>query len=166
MFKKMEIVKINDKLYNMYDKDGDKKRKYIIKSPQIYLPFGIEKYNNKYVINMEIRNSDEFSELLYKIDNYFRGIESICGDDIGDREYYSNIKKRDKYDTILLRGNLKKGKNVIITEIKDSENNILSINDIKPGDKVEMYLEVNSIWLNDKQYGIYYEIKRIVKIIN
>lgn len=164
MFKKMEIVKVSNNIYNIYNKEDDKRKKYIIKTPELYTPFGLEKYNDKYILNMEIEKGSEFSRLLVNIDNFFMNIESVNSDNIGERDYYMSLKSREKYNSSLLRTQLKQSKNIITTDIKDIDNNILSINDIKSGDKLILYIEISRLWLNDKSYGLNYDIKQIIKV--
>jgi len=170
IFENIHISSLNDKTYVINENKDGKLKKYVIKTPIMKMPFGVEKYQDKYIINLEFTDKTtdvmkHFYNLLTDIDNYFRSLQGINVDGkfitLKDKSYYSCIKKRPNDYDPLLRTNIKKNKNIIITEIKGRDGGPITLFDLKPNNQIIAFLEINSLWINDDKYGLYYNIKRI-----
>ena len=143
----------------------DKKIKLKIKN--CIIPFGVENFNNQYVVNIEInpkKTNDHYNSYndIKSLETYLKNIDDnkYCPknlkDDIEDREYYKNLKKRD--NGYLIRTYI-----IGTPEIYRTLHGMridLQLNNIKKTiSNVE--LELGILWINDDEYGILWYLKKI-----
>lgn len=147
----INLTKINDKLFNI---DGINKK---ITFKNILVPFKLSNYNNNYYLSIEINQNDKLN--IEKLNNY-KTLESlifkqdeICENDISNLEFYSNIKtKKFKNNNLdLIRLHIKKGKNTIITKYNNGKSILF---DIQPQKKYNVEIEIGTLWISKKNYGI------------
>ena len=130
------IIKEGKKnFYQINVKDGDEYKNLVIKLKDCYLPFGLETYGKKYLINFEVVTSSEFNTLI-------RTLESKLGEliDNSELELKSVFHKKPKYN-LLCKAHLKSNNNMIsskieymkVSELKKycKENGIKGISDLK-----------------------------------
>jgi hypothetical protein len=144
---------------------NDKKIKLKIK--KCIIPFGVENFNNQYVVNIEINpnNSNEHYNMynnINELESYLKNIyeNKYCPlnlkKDIENRKYYKNIKKRE--NGYLIRTYI-----IGTPEIYRTINNMrldLRLDNIKKTiSNVE--LELGILWINDNEYGILWYLKKI-----
>lgn len=132
-------------------KDNDDYKNLVIRLRGCLVPFGLEEYNGKYVLNFEIDN--EFNELMSKLESEI--------DNLLENKFIlkSVFNKRDGYN-VLCKGHIKKSKNTIITKyIKDKRE--VSIFDLEKGKKYNLELEVSGIWIYKSNAGYYLNIINI-----
>lgn len=137
---KMMFDKKNNIFY--FDKEGNKK-KFKLLCPKMKTPFGIEKYNKKMIVNLEMDENKmyNFMAVLKSIDAYFTDVLKNC-------EYVSNYKDREDFKP-LLRTHLKRyGK----TKIEGV---------IEKGNYITCELELASMWEYNGKYGIKWEINHV-----
>lgn len=150
-FSKDKIKLITDKKnyrirYNCVDK-------LIFKPLEVYSPFGIEKYNKKDILNLELKvNSNEkynYSLLIKEIDEYFKNL-STTNPDFGNLNYISPIKIQED-GKILIRTH-------ISNKLKIKTNNQTFV--LKKN-KFKIELEFSSIWIYNENYGLILTVNEI-----
>ncbi|AYV82062.1 MAG: hypothetical protein Homavirus5_4 [Homavirus sp.] len=158
--------------YMIFIKNFNTLNRLRLKTPPMFTPFGIEKYNYKDIVNLEFhelkKNNDmyNFWSYLQQLDKFFINIkyenfttklnnkipeEIING--IKTKTYISCIRPRDGDFNPLLRTHIKKNKNTIQSVFYDESNTILNPNNIKS--KIGNFtIELGFLWITDTQYGI------------
>lgn len=154
--------------FKIFKKSGDKLEKIRLISPTVLIPFGIEKYKNKEIINIEftdlhksnemynfytnIKQLDNYinklsydNELKKKLNNNYFNNEIInC---VNNKTYISCIKERPNNFNPLLRVHIKKNKII-------STNNI-PLDTTKIKNKLCIVdIEVDSLWFTSTGYGL------------
>jgi hypothetical protein len=125
----------------------------------LYSPFGIESYKNKYILNLEItkKKDIDFWEDINKLDNFLRNINGFKINNniinLKDLEYYPIIKKR-KSKKPIIRTHIKITKNKINTKIKDTKNNLLTIFEFPKKSRIDINIEIGDLWIYKNTYGI------------
>lgn len=128
--------------------------KILLNIENIYSPFGIEKYNNKDILNLvlssEINKNYNNIILIKEFDNYFK---NLCQTkkELNNLCYTSPIKILSD-DKIQIRTHLAKKINIK----SNNQNNI----EIK-NKKFNIELEFSSIWLYNQNYGIVLTVNAI-----
>ena len=159
-----EIKKNSYLLLNI--NDDDSMSKINIFGNNLYSPFGIEDYKNKYILNLEItkKKDIEFWEDIEKLDNFLRNINGFKIDDkiinLKNLEYYPILKKR-KSKKPIIRTHIKITRNKINTAIKDTKNNELTIFEFPKKTKIDVNLEIGDLWIYKNSYGINIYCKNI-----
>lgn len=168
----------NVNMYDMYLKSEKKnyrilfnKEKLLMKTPIMRVPFGIEKYNDNEIVNLEFRNLKNnyvhnFYSKIKQIDYIFENIhkkevyqkfskELPFGflDEIRNKTYLSSIKNRDEYEP-LLRTYLKKSFKVKSNTLFLTKYCLKSLN-------VIAFVELATLWINDTNYGLSYYLAEV-----
>ena len=184
----------NKKNYSILIKDwqeinGKKKKitkKVLFKTPLMTIPFGIEKYFFKDIINLEFLNYEKdnicknFYSLICQIDNFMSkilwnnkfqnelGLEDNFINELKNKKYLSCIKIRPNNFDPLLRTHLSKKGNQIntqfFTEDIDKKKSLININNLEK--KIGYFvIELSSLWINNDNYGLTWIIKagKIIK---
>ena len=119
------------------------------KIKEVYSPFGIEKYNNKDILNLELVNDSNINNnlisLIKEIDNYFSELH-ITNTNFTDLNYMSPIKNISE-NKIQIRTHV--SNKLKIKTKKDSPYNIVIKNN-----RFQIELEFSSIWVYNMNYGI------------
>ncbi|CAH6421773.1 Hypothetical protein KVN_LOCUS459 [uncultured virus] len=171
-----DIVFVKDKTnYKIFFKKGPNYEKLVIKSPIIKVPFGIEKYNNKDIINLEFtdlgKNNDiyNFHTKIKNIDNFIRKIfmdKEIQSNlkykvnldlvnQLSKKYYLSCIKNRPENFPPLMRTHLKYKNKNILTEFNSLKNkNITSISQLKKNTNGYFFIELAFLWVNTDSFGL------------
>jgi hypothetical protein len=119
------------------------------KVTEVYSPFGIEKYNNKDILNLELTNNSNLKNnlisIIKELDTYFKEL-SETHEDFHGLNYTSPIKNKDD-KTIIIRTHISnklkiKTKKETPTDIK-IKNNTFNIG-----------LEFSNIWTYGENYGL------------
>ena len=124
----------------------------------MYVPFGIEKYYNNYLLKLQFRNIKndpnikEFYDFIIKLETKLK--------ELLNEEFPSSLIHNDKYDPILVMKLPQQYNKFICDAFKD--NKPLSIFDIEKGSYCICDILIDSIWNFKGKY--YYKIK--VKNIN
>jgi hypothetical protein len=164
-FKNLKFMKTNGK-----KKDNinylilDNAKKITISLKNINIPFGVELYKNKKVINIEINDKDsndlynECIEILsfekYLSEKKFNNQFNITND-VMEKQYYHNIRQSLK--GYIIRCYIENAK--IYTIQNDYE--ILINDDCLKNTKCDVILELGNLWINEINYGIIWYIKEI-----
>ena len=123
-------------------------------SPKMYLPFGIEKEYNNYVMKLQFRGINESDELkeFYK---FIKNIEKVLKALLKTENIKTQIKDNSKYDPVLLT-KVPQQNNKFLCEAVDNENIPLNIT-LLPKAFYKCVLLVDSVWIVKGNY--YYKIK-------
>ena len=65
VFDDIYINHISDNNFVILRKDGNNLIKYKFDTPNLNIPFGIENYKNKYIINIELDNNNDTIKKFY-----------------------------------------------------------------------------------------------------
>ena len=134
-------------------KDDKDYKNLVVRLKDCLVPFGLEEYNGKYLLNFEIGKNKEFEEMMIKLEGEINKLLENTFD------VKSVLSKRDGYN-ILCKGHIKKNRNKIISKyIK--EKNELSIFSLEKGKKYNLEIEVSGIWIYKNNAGYYINIINI-----
>lgn len=150
---------------------NENKKKPVIYLEKVYIPFGVEKYNGKSIVNIEInpkKNNIHYNyySIITEFEEEFKKKDTITYKklltDIENKGYYPNI--RESKSGYIIRSNI-----FTIPEIyckitgKDKTQSIKQKMNIKDINKVKanIELELGSLWVNQNNYGIMWYVKKI-----
>ena len=125
----------------------------------IYIPFGLEDYYNKLVLNFEMDDSENCKEYEKNIRQIEKHISELIEDE--DIEVKSVFYKRNDLPT-LCRAYIKKNRNKIITIYKLDDIDT-PLYELKMKERYNIEIEVSGIWRHQKTAGIYLNIIGIEK---
>ncbi len=147
-----------------------KGERVLFKTPTMKIPFGLEKYLHKEILNLEFTNCNKNNDMynffaqMKQIDNFMQKLSYISDnmttdipqdllDSIKDKKYIPCIKYRpNKFDN-LLRTHIKKQGSKILTKFIDHDNNPILSDHIK--DKSGHFiLELAFLWVSKDNYGL------------
>ena len=153
MIENLIVKKENKDFYQINIKDENSFKNLVLEVKNVYLPFGLEEYNNKYCINFEIDNEKEVYKLLRLLESKINELIEL------DIDLKSVFHKKPKYN-LLCKAHLKMNRNLFITKyfVNGKETSIFEIEKKK---KYNLELEVSGIWTFKKMGGIYLNIKTI-----
>lgn len=148
------VLKSKTSSFNQLMIKDDKDYKNIrVNLKDCLVPFGLEEYNGKYILNFEIGKNKEFEKMIMKLEGEVNNLLENTFD------VKSVLSKRDGYN-ILCKGHIKKNRNKIISKyIK--ENNELSIFSLEKGKKYNLELEISGIWIYKNTAGYYINVINI-----
>ena len=144
------------------------KEKIYFQTPKLIYRYPYTKLKNYNEIILILENNDKtniipFIDCLERIENKILNIISYNKnwfDDENKKVFNSIIKKNEVNTNYLL---LKLLNNIQIT---DEQNNILSLDEIPINSQISLILNINSIWINDNNIGIYIKTVAIQVHIN
>ena len=153
MIENLIVKKEKKDFYQINIKDENSFKNLVLDVKNVYLPFGLEEYNNKYCINFEIDNEKEVYKLLRLLESKINELIEV------DIELKSVFHKKPKYN-LLCKAHLKMNRNLFITKyfVNSKETSIFEIEKKK---KYNLELEVSGIWTYKKSGGIYLNLKSI-----
>jgi hypothetical protein len=148
---------------NFYIIQKDNKNIEIILE-NVYIPFGSEKYNDKFIVNFELENTNLNNNIISKLISLENNIKN--GDII-----FSNINKniilsKGLTPTIknsklghIIRTHLLKNTEIFITK-KNGDKLILDHNNLQSAN-CDAILNLNGLWISENNFGLYITIKSI-----
>jgi len=169
----LKPLKKNFKIYHM--KFDPQIRKYLyevitIETPPMKIPFGIEKYNYKEILNIEFSDMEKnntmynFHAKMSQIDNYFAGLsykKNIIDksrisrnilQELTNKSYTPSVKVRPhKFDSLL---RIYTKKNI---SFHDPDGRYIDKNDIKSKSGI-FILNLSSLWISKYNYGLIWSI--------
>jgi len=153
---KIDSIEIDDD-YNIYYVNSNKERKHLeIKTPLLYLPFGLDKDSKNIYLNLQLRkiacpqNNKDIKLFLEFIENLEKLIQTKI-----QKEVKSVIRKNVKYDTII-NTKVLKYKNRISTEVYKGKENY-NLYNIEKEEYMNCDILIDKVWLyNDI---LYYKLK-------
>jgi hypothetical protein len=164
------------KIFLINDKKGYrfayKMNKMRIKTPILFVPFGIEQYNNKEIINFQIKttNNDQynFKNFVLSIDKIYEQF-SLKDDDsklpfvVLPQDFIKTVQNLEfsnsyKQDKNLIRTHAVK--NIEIFTMNNNKKEILLKNNIK-GKNCICEFELSNIWIHNNSYGLLWNVINI-----
>lgn len=149
----LKIFNISKKYYNIND---DTNKQIIINNVTCHIPFGVEKFNDKLLLNIELLESNENNNIISKIES----IEKFISNKFQNLGLTSCVKK-SKLGYLLRTHFLKKTECFILK--KNQEKMIIDEINLNLSD-AETNLTIKGIWTNDNNYGLYIVVNS-VKVI-
>ena len=160
MIEDLIIKKTTKNFFQINIKNNDKFENLKFNIKDCNLPFGLEQYNNKYLINIEVDNV-EFINLVRLLE---KNLISLLNNEINDTfELKSVFHKKQNYK-LLCKCHIKMNKNTIISKYINN-NQELSIFKIEKNEKYNIQLEISGIWIYKNTYGLYININSILLMI-
>jgi len=144
---KSKIYLIDDKKNYRIRYNGVDKLLFMVKN--IYSPFGVEKYNNKDILNLEIENNSNYNNniisLLKELDEYFNDLTKT------DQKFfhlnYTSFLKNNGNNKFIIRTHLSKK-----LKIKAKNNDPKSI--IFKNNSFSIELEFSNVWVYNNSFGL------------
>jgi len=146
------------KTYAIYERISNGDRRIKLSLNYLDIPFGIETYNYKEIVNFEFKNKDTNNIVLNcynkikQLDNYFRTKLIEQYSDFRNKQYVSCLRSNDKYNP-LLRTHIKKKSKNMLTRFREKDEDVFP-NTIKGKKCKKIILEVNNLWITDSSYGL------------
>jgi hypothetical protein len=136
-----------------------------IKLNNIFIPFGVEKFNNKHILNLE------FDKNINTHNNYISVLSSV-ENKINNKTYDTEINVESILVNKLFTTSLKESilGHILRTHITDSTEIFILKKDLSKmpidkenlkGTNVNIELTLKGMWVNDEKYGIYWNINNI-----
>ena len=148
------ILKTKSNSFNqLVVKDNNDYKNLVINLKNCLIPFGLEEYNGKYVLNFETDKNNDFNKLIEKLESEMNNLLENSFD------LKSVLSKRDNYD-ILCKGHIIKNRNKIITKFIKNKNE-LSIFSLEKGKTYNLEIEISGIWIYKSNAGYYINIINI-----
>jgi hypothetical protein len=117
------------------------------------IPFGIEKYNDKIILNIELLDNNDNNNIISKLEslenemqNYFKNYGII------------NTIKKSKLGYIVRTHYLKSSESYILK--KNGEKMIIDESNLQNAE-CDINLLIKGIWINDNNYGLYIIVNSI-----
>ena len=129
----------------------------------IVIPFGVEIYNSKEIVNIEIQpNNNESYNYISIIESIENKIKNSSLDMIKNKNLITSIKD-SKYGKIL-RTHLIKDPEIYIKSKTDTKINLMKTNLKNSVSNVNISLK--GIWIKDDSYGLYWSLSEceIIKL--
>ncbi len=136
-----------------------------IKLENIFIPFGVETYNNKYILNIEFENKSNIhnnylstlTNLENKIINKIYKTEVNIESCLVNKKFITSLKPSVLGN--ILRTHISDTTNIYILK-KDSSKMQLDKENLK-GTSVNIELTLKGIWINDETYGFYWNVGNV-----
>lgn len=150
---KITVLDNNDIVYN-----GNETKKLRFKLEGMFIPFGVESYHNKFIMNLSFKNKEKDNKMhnyyvvLKCIDEYFDKLEGFGS------SYSPFIKENGSFDP-LLRCHLKSKKDNIFSKFYD--NGELTESDKLKKRVCKASITIGSIWEKGDKYGVIIYIDKI-----
>lgn len=153
MIENLLIKKEKKNFFQINVKDENDFKNLILHVKNVFLPFGLEEFKNKYCINFEVDKESEFYSLI-------RLIESKLSELIETEvDLKSVFHKKPKFN-LLCKAHIKMNKNLFITKYLKN-NKEISLFELEKQKKYNLELEVSGIWIFRNSGGLYLNLKSI-----
>jgi hypothetical protein len=135
------------------------------KLDNIFLPFGVESFNNKYILNLELESTSNThnnyistllsleKKILEKKYNSEINIESV----LVNKKFVSSIK--DSKLGNILRTHITDSTKIFILK-KDSSKMDIDKENLK-GTTTNLIISLKGLWVNDDTYGFYWNVNSV-----
>ena len=148
------IKKEKNNFYQINVKEGKDFKNLTVFVKNVFLPFGLEEFNNKFCVNFEVDKQSDYYALIRLLEGKIN--ELIESDEY---ELKSVFHKKPKFN-LLCKAHIKKNKNLFVTKyIADKKE--ISLFELEKQKKYNLELEISGIWIFRKSAGLYINIKTI-----
>ena len=138
------------------------KNKIYFNTPLMYVPFGVEKDYNNYIIKLQFKglknnNKPEMKEFYNSIRNFENQIIDIKN--VDKEKFKSQIIPKENYDDLLTIKINKKFHNI---EIINQNSEIKNIFNIEKKSEIECKLHIDNLWDNGKIITTKFIVDKII----
>lgn len=155
---KIEHIKINADYSIKYMNASKELKSLIIKTPLLYLPFGIDKQYNNYIMSLQLKKTDDF-ENNKKIDNFLlfiKDLETHFEKETG-LHIKSQLRQNAKYPPILTTKVIKYNTKIITKVLRENTKENINIFSLDRDSSLKAELIIDKLWeYNDE---LTYKIK-------
>jgi hypothetical protein len=150
------------KEWNVEDIRNKDNKKIYFNTPLMYVPFGIEKEYNNYIIKLQFKGlknntnpeMQNFYNSIIHFENEIMNIKNI------DKNIFkSQITSKNNYDDLLV---IKINKKFYNIDIVNQKSEIRNIFDIKKKSEIECKLHINNLWDNGKIVTTKFIVEKII----
>lgn len=153
MIENLLIKKENKNFFQINVKDENDFKNLTLHIKNVFLPFGLEEFKNKYCINFEVDKESEFYTLIRLLESK---ISELIETEV---ELKSVFHKKPKFN-LLCKSHIKMNKNLFITKfIKNNKE--ISLFELEKRKKYNLELDVSGIWIFRNSGGLYLNLKSI-----
>lgn len=145
--------------YKLFTSVNDNPKPIRLILDKVNIPFGMEEYNNKYVINFEMNDSENCIRYMETIKKLEKNIGNFIENENIDIK--SALKERDDLP-ILSRAYVKKNRNKIITVYKEDDKEC-SIFSMTKNIFYQVEIEISGIWKYNNTGGLFLNIISLKK---
>lgn len=145
--------------YKLFTSVNDNPKPIRLILDKVNIPFGMEEYNNKYVINFEMNDSENCVRYMETIKKLEKNIGNLIDNENIDIK--SALKEREDLP-ILSRAYVKKNRNKIITVYKEDDKEC-SIFEMTKNIFYEVEIEISGIWKYNNTGGLFLNIISLKK---
>lgn len=158
MLNELLVSHKNEGFYNIFTEENNKTKLVKVLVKDVNLPFGIEEYKNKYVINFEINDNDSCKKFEQIVNKLEKNIINLIENKV---DVKSVLYKKENYPT-KCRAYIKKNRNKFITIFKLNDKE-MSLFEIEKNNIYDLELEISGIWKYKNLSGLYINISQIIK---
>lgn len=147
-FDRLVLVKNKGSSYSVYEAKNGDRRKISFTLKNVAVPFGVEKYNYKEIINLEIKNSKKDNDQLNNI-AVVRNLEKYFENrpEFGSKFFKSTIRNNHGYDPLIRIHVKKNGKNTVTNVTNGSLYNLKNT-------VANVTIELSGLWTTTDSYGL------------
>lgn len=163
--KSNEIFFLNSKKikeWNVEDIRDKNNKKIIFNTPLMYVPFGVEKDYNNYIIKLQFKglksNTNPEMESFYNLIRNFEN-EIIDIKNIDKEKFKSQIIIKENYDNLLV---IKINKKFCNIEILNQKSEMRNIFNIEKKSEIECKLHLDNLWDNGKIVTTKFIVDKII----
>ena len=160
IFKKKKKINRELSLIPIKYKHNNNKLDFIIQTPRLYIPFGINTYRDKNYISLSFRNYEydrEIKTFLKTIKQLSNHIEEYIKYKWGHRYHFdNNIKENDNGFPPLLKITIPENVNIF-----DDNRNTLVLDNITPKIECNGIIYLSHIWKNNKRFGLTWKLLQL-----
>lgn len=151
----IDRIIIDTHLNLSYKTSKNEIKPFIIRTPLLYIPFGIDTIGKNYFINAQLRksNNTDLNNKLLRFQIFLEEIEEFLKNKT-NKNIKSLLRKNDKYDTIINLKIIKQKK--IITEVTKNKE-YFNFFKIEKNSYMVCDLYLDKLWLYDNI--LYYKLK-------
>ena len=121
----------------------------IFKMNNVKVPFGLEKYYNDYILKIQL--SDELvKSIVYKIEEVIYKMD--------ENKFKSQIKRSNNFEDLLT---IKIANNKNENSIKNNDNSVSTIFDIKKNSNIDIEIYIDLIWFGKNSLVAKFKTKKI-----
>lgn len=155
----IRFVKSNNHYIVSYNNSKNENKLLLFKTPILYLPFGIEKQFNNYILKLQLKKNKDNTGDLSMFLTFIKNIEKLI-----EKKFNKNVKSQivfhDIFDPIIITKILHTSK-LIKTTIKQNHSYFNFFN-LKKKMSLQTEILIDKIWIQETQ--IIYKLK--LKTIN
>ena len=143
--------------------------KVCFQTPKCKCPFGLNEYNNRYTLDLQVQNNSEMKTFLESLDsklveeaskNSFTWFKKSMHESVVKELYKPQLKTNGKF-LPLMRVKLPVKNGEFDGQIYDENNQIMSMNEMSKGCEVQAIIESTGVYFVAKEFGISWKVLQL-----